>query len=293
MSAFSLSRGQGFWSFTVYWIALRQVLFCSVSQGFQVQPPASTRSYEAPLTGLFLSDWSGFSGLGDDDVDDRKIDTRKYAAEEDSQQSKAIIGAKLNGPSIENDAPPIEVPVGKFRDSGVGVMERFAVSRRSRPVATWGAAFPMHGFVDHLFFPANLSLEINVIYVFRRCRIPIGVERGRGNGRLVCLPIRTGNPLWIHRRESRRWHHGGCRLCGHGWSHCGGKLLVNIFMVYRGCGRSPHVFCRACWILPWLVWVGTVVGKTEGKILAPKNCRVRAGLQLPHPAHPRDYRRYG
>ena len=59
------------------------------------------------------SDWSDFSALNDEDeLDELRIDTRDYAAEEDSQEAKAQIGASLEPPTIENDAPPIEVPAG-------------------------------------------------------------------------------------------------------------------------------------------------------------------------------------
>jgi hypothetical protein len=56
------------------------------------------------------SDWSNFDYLDDDE--DIKIDTRDYAKEEDSQDFKAEIGMALEGPSIENDAEPLFVPIG-------------------------------------------------------------------------------------------------------------------------------------------------------------------------------------
>merc|ERR1712232_148596 len=64
-------------------------------------------------TRRFLSDWSDFTALDDDeDLEEFGIDTRDYAVEEDSQEAKAQIGATLDPPTIENDAPPIEVPAG-------------------------------------------------------------------------------------------------------------------------------------------------------------------------------------
>lgn len=72
------------------------------------------------------SDWSDFSALDDDDdLDELKIDTREYAVEEDSQESKAQIGASLEGPEIENDAPPIDVPAGT-NDALRGLLSKFS-----------------------------------------------------------------------------------------------------------------------------------------------------------------------
>ena len=74
--------------------------------------PAFVKPYQT--TCLFMSDdWSNFSALGDDDLDELSIDTTDYAVEDDSQEAKAQVGAALEPPTIENDAPPIEVPAGK------------------------------------------------------------------------------------------------------------------------------------------------------------------------------------
>ena len=59
------------------------------------------------------SDWSDFSAIDDDDdLDELRIDTNEYAVEDDSQEAKAQVGATLEPPEIENDAPPIDVPAG-------------------------------------------------------------------------------------------------------------------------------------------------------------------------------------
>lgn len=60
----------------------------------------------------FLSDWSNFEYLDDDEDLDVQYDTREYAKEEDSQEFKAQVGATLDAPTIEKDAEPIFVPVG-------------------------------------------------------------------------------------------------------------------------------------------------------------------------------------
>jgi len=60
---------------------------------------------------LFLSDWSSFTALEDDD-DDELLDTTDYAREEDSQQVKAQVGAGIAAPTIERPAEPICVPPG-------------------------------------------------------------------------------------------------------------------------------------------------------------------------------------
>ena len=58
------------------------------------------------------SDWSSFGVYDDDDDLDMAFDTRDYAAEEDSQEYKAEIGAALDSPEIEFDVEPIFVPTG-------------------------------------------------------------------------------------------------------------------------------------------------------------------------------------
>lgn len=57
-------------------------------------------------------DWSNFKVLDDDDDLDIAIDTRDYAAEEDSQEYKAQVGSGLEPPDIEFDVEPIFVPPG-------------------------------------------------------------------------------------------------------------------------------------------------------------------------------------
>lgn len=59
----------------------------------------------------WMSDWSDFQALDDDE--DLAVDMTEYAAEGDSQEYKAQIGAQLDPPTIENDAEPIFVPQGK------------------------------------------------------------------------------------------------------------------------------------------------------------------------------------
>ena len=74
---------------------------------------ASPSKIAATSSSLFMSDWSSFTALDDDDDDlDMVIDTREYAKEEDSQEMKAQVGASLDPPTIENDAEPISVPAG-------------------------------------------------------------------------------------------------------------------------------------------------------------------------------------
>lgn len=61
-------------------------------------------------------DWSNFSPLADDDDDDiifeKPIDRRKYAVENDDQETKSQVGSALNPPSVKFDADPIFVPAG-------------------------------------------------------------------------------------------------------------------------------------------------------------------------------------
>jgi hypothetical protein len=61
---------------------------------------------------LFLSsgDWSSFQAMDDDEV--LAVDMREYAVEDDSQETKAAVGASMAPPSIERDAVPIQVPAG-------------------------------------------------------------------------------------------------------------------------------------------------------------------------------------
>ena len=63
---------------------------------------------------LYMSDWSNFDYLDDDDDIDIKVDTREYAKEEDSQEFKAEIGSSLQAPDIEpeQDVEPLFVPTG-------------------------------------------------------------------------------------------------------------------------------------------------------------------------------------
>ena len=61
------------------------------------------------------SDWSNFSALDDDDLDELKVDKREHAVEDDDQEVKAQVGSSLEAPEIENDAPPIHVPAGTFK----------------------------------------------------------------------------------------------------------------------------------------------------------------------------------
>jgi hypothetical protein len=56
----------------------------------------------------FMSDWSNFDYIDDDE----DLDTGTYAKEEDTQEYKAEIGALLEAPTIEFDAEPISVVAG-------------------------------------------------------------------------------------------------------------------------------------------------------------------------------------
>ena len=67
----------------------------------------------------FLSDWSDFGVLEDEEEDELlmsegiAVDRLDYAKEEDSQEAKAQVGASLDPPTIEGgDAEPMFVPAG-------------------------------------------------------------------------------------------------------------------------------------------------------------------------------------
>jgi len=79
----------------------------------QLQSAAFIGSQRKPRSSLYMSDWSSFQALDDEDDDViGSVDTTDYAAEEDSQDDKAAIGATLEPPSIERPAEPIQVPPG-------------------------------------------------------------------------------------------------------------------------------------------------------------------------------------
>ena len=78
-----------------------------------VKRETSAVSTNSINTKLYLSDWSNFDYLDDDEDIDVKIDTREYAKEEDSQEMKAEVGSSLMAPTIEGgDAEPLFVPTG-------------------------------------------------------------------------------------------------------------------------------------------------------------------------------------
>ena len=78
--------------------ATSAVFHCSISS----HPPSCSRTKRSTI--YMSSDWSEFSALDDEDeLDELHIDTRDYAAEEDSQEAKAQIGASLEPPTIEDD----------------------------------------------------------------------------------------------------------------------------------------------------------------------------------------------
>ena len=88
-----------------------------IGEAFSFQAVVKPRALQifTDSTRFMSSDWSDFTALDDDDdLDELNIDTREYAVEEDSQESKAQVGSSLEAPEIENDAPPIQVPAGKF-----------------------------------------------------------------------------------------------------------------------------------------------------------------------------------
>jgi hypothetical protein len=68
---------------------------------------------------LHSSDWSNFSLLEDEEEEDFlksdgvSVDRRDYAKEEDTQETKAKVGASLDPPTIEGgDVEPLFVPTG-------------------------------------------------------------------------------------------------------------------------------------------------------------------------------------
>jgi hypothetical protein len=70
------------------------------------------------------SDWSSFAPLDDDDGrDEWRIDRTEYAREEDTQETKAVVGSALDPPIVLRPADPIRVPAGKRckckKDQGV------------------------------------------------------------------------------------------------------------------------------------------------------------------------------
>ena len=127
MAALSANQLTSLQCFVVSFLAM-----VSAASSFQVRPNfylASTQTLSStflvssskPFVGhpqqqrqlQMSSDWSDFSALDDDDeLDELKVDTRDYAVEDDSQEAKAEAGAAVEGPEIENDAPPIDVPAG-------------------------------------------------------------------------------------------------------------------------------------------------------------------------------------
>ena len=77
------------------------------------QQTSLRRSCRRPTSALFLSDWSSFQALDDDE--DLEIDTTDYAKEEDSQEMKAQVGASLEPPELleqEVGIEPLFVPSG-------------------------------------------------------------------------------------------------------------------------------------------------------------------------------------
>lgn len=81
---------------------------------------------------MMSDDWSGFQAIDDDEADDDvlgvKYDTTDYAVEDDSDETKAQVGATLDAPEIEGPAvDPILVPAGSQleldEDTVLGVLQ--------------------------------------------------------------------------------------------------------------------------------------------------------------------------
>ena len=93
-------------------LSLSSVALCARSLTPVAPHNSPSIIYASSSSSLFMSDWSSFSALDDDDDLDMAVDSREYAKEEDSQELKAEVGASLDPPSIDNDAEPISVPAG-------------------------------------------------------------------------------------------------------------------------------------------------------------------------------------
>lgn len=69
-----------------------------------------------------MSEWGDFSSMDDDDdvdVDAAASVIKEYAKEEDTQERKAQVGGLLQAPTVENDADPMFVPLGKCNNVGL------------------------------------------------------------------------------------------------------------------------------------------------------------------------------
>lgn len=88
----------------------------SFQLGTTPQRAAAFVNYRRVAVVVSMSDdWSSFQAIDDDDdVLGSDIDTREYAVEEDSQETKASVGASFEAPEIERDAEPIMVPAGMY-----------------------------------------------------------------------------------------------------------------------------------------------------------------------------------
>ncbi len=75
------------------------------------------------------SDWSGFGILDDDD--ETAVDNQEYAREEDSFEKKAKLGSLILPPTIEIDADPILVPIGRCNDSTLEMTDHPIKSNRT------------------------------------------------------------------------------------------------------------------------------------------------------------------
>lgn len=98
----------------LYWSGLHLTVVAATSRPTAFVSGWRQRSISNDATSQWMSssDWANFGVLDDDEDLDSKIDTREYAKEEDSQETKAQVGASLDPPTIEGDAEPIFVPPG-------------------------------------------------------------------------------------------------------------------------------------------------------------------------------------
>lgn len=91
----------------------------SSSSPLSTRMASSSAAASSSNTILFMSDWSDFQAMDDEDEEEenelfdlKMVDKREYAKEEDTQEEKAQVGASLDPPTIENYAEPIFVPTG-------------------------------------------------------------------------------------------------------------------------------------------------------------------------------------
>ena len=81
--------------------------------------PVSCQTSSHHNSRLYMSDWSNFQSMDDDDdllmEELGPVDTKEYAVEDESQERKAQVGASLDPPEIEDPywVDPIQVPAGE------------------------------------------------------------------------------------------------------------------------------------------------------------------------------------